>query len=288
MGAQGCTGLPGQCRGPAISLTSSHPRVQAWLEIREALEMQLEPLGRAAMSTLNLQPGDRVLDLGCGIGRTPRALAEAVGAGGQVLGLDILDEAIRIAGQDFSATDPVSFQIGDAQTFPFVPASLDAVFSRFGTQTFADPVAGLRNLNHALRPGGRLGFVCWRGLDENELDHLPLRAVAAHLPPDRLAQTAQASWFSLSDPVTLRQILRDAGFVEVEIQAHDALVTSGSLEEMIAVCLRVGALGAILRDHPELRPLVLPDLREALSPRDGPGGPGLLAATWVVSARTQT
>ena len=247
--------------------------------------MQMEPLGLAAMATLNLQPGDRVLDLGCGIGRTPRTLADAVGAGGHVLGLDILDEAIRVAGRDFSAADPVSFRIGDAQTYPFKPAGFDAVFSRFGTQTFADPVAGFRNLNRALRPGGRLGFVCWRGLEENELDHLPLRAVATHLPPDRLAMTAQASWFSLSDPTAPAQVLADAGFAEIEVRPHDVLVSSGSLEAMTAVCLRVGALGAILRDHPELGSLVYPDLTQALAERDGPTGPDLLAATWVVSAR---
>ena len=262
-----------------------NPRVAAWLEIREPLEMQMTPLGRAAIEVLNLQPGDRILDLGCGIGRTPFALAQAVGPQGRVVAMDLIDDAIRILQQDPDLPGNVAFEIGDAETYPFPPRTYDAVFSRFGTQTFADPLAGFRNLNRALRPGGGLGFVCWRSLEENELDHLPLRAVAAHLPPDRLARTAQASWFSLADPTALAQVLTDAGFVEIEVRPHDVLVSSGSLEAMTAVCLRVGALGAILRDHPALGPLVLPDLTQALGDRDGPAGPDLLAATWVVSAR---
>jgi hypothetical protein len=167
-------------------------------------------------------------------------------------------------------------------------SSFDAFFSRFGTMIFYDPVSALRNNGSVHLPGGRLGFVCWRSLDDNELDHLPLSAAAPHLPEDLVTQTREAGWFSLSDPKTLAQILGDAGFVGIEIKAHDQKVASGSLDAMVDVCVRVGALGAILRDHPDLRPAAALALRQALAERDGPGGPGLRAATWIVTGRTQT
>lgn len=265
-----------------------HPRVRAWLEIREQLERQLEPLGQAAMMTLRLTPGERVLDVGCGIGGTPAALARAVGANGQVVGLELLQAAVEVVKRDPDLPKTVFFECGDAQTYPFAPGSFDAVFSRFGMMFFADPSAAFRNMKKALGPGGRLSFVCWRRLEENELDHLPLRAATPHLPPKLVSETAAAAWFSFSDPDYLRMVLGDAGFRRIEIAPHDQLVSSGSLKAMVEVCARVGALGAILREHPDLGPIATAALQRALAKRDGPKGPELRAATWIVSARVDS
>lgn len=261
------------------------PRVRAWLQIREPLERQLEPLGRAAIETLRLAPGERVLDVGCGIGGTPAALARIVGPNGQVVGLELLQAAVEVVKRDPGLPEGVSFECGDAQTHRFEPGSFNAVFSRFGMMFFADPRAAFGNLKMALRPGGRLSFVCWRGLGENELDNLPLRTAAPHLPSKMVSDTAEAPWFSFSDPDYLRTIAGDAGFLGIEIVPHDVLVSSGSLQAMVDVCSRVGALGAILREHPDLRRDAIAALRQALAERDSPEGPALRAATWIVSGR---
>jgi hypothetical protein len=79
--------------------------------------------------------------------------------------------------------------------------------------------------------------------------------------------------------------LEKAGFGEIEIAAHDEQVGSGDLNTMLAVCSRVGALGKILRENPELRAATLPAVRSALAAHEGPGGIRLNAATWVVTAR---
>lgn len=260
-------------------------RVRAWLEIREPLERQLEPLGRAAIAALGPLPGERVLDVGCGIGATPLALARAVGPSGQVVAIDLLQAAIDMARADRGSPANLAFLCGDAQSYPFEPGSFDAVFSRFGVMAFADAAAAFANLRRALRPGGRLGFVCWRGLDENELDELPLRAASPHLPVQFVTDAASSGWFSLSDRERLRVVLALAGFVDVRIAPHDEQVGSGDLRAMVEVCSRVGALGKILREHPELRRQAVPALEQALRVLDGPAGPLLRAATWVVAAR---
>jgi len=259
--------------------------VRAWLEIREPLERQLEPLGRAAMAALRLSPGQRVLDVGCGIGGTPAALARAVGPDGSVLALDLLEDAINVARRDPELPETVEFQCGDAQTFLFEQGVFDAVFSRFGTMFFADPRAAFRNLKTALRADGRLSFVCWRRFEENELDALPLRAAAPHLPAELALASQEGVWFSFSEADAVRAVLWDAGFVDVEIAPHNEMVGSGSLKAMVDVCSRVGALGAVLRDHSYLRSKAMPALERALAERDGPSGPALQAATWIVSAR---
>lgn len=260
-------------------------RVRTWLEIREPLERQLEPLGRAAMEALEVSEGHRVLDVGCGIGGTPIALSKRVGPSGRVVGLDILSDAIDVLRGDGGNPDNVDFICGDAQRYAFSEGSFDAIFSRFGVMFFDDATAAFRNLLRALRPGGRLGFVCWRDLSENELDDLPLRAVASLLPPDLVSKTASSGWFSFSRAESLRRILGEAGFLDVQITSRDVRVHSGSLREMVDVCARVGAAGAILRDRPHLMRKAALALEDALRERDGPYGPELRAGVWIVTAR---
>jgi len=262
-------------------------RVRLWLEIREPLERQLGPLGQAAIAAIKPMPGERVLDIGCGVGGTPRALAGLVGKTGRVVGMDLLQAATDVMLRDPGLPENVTFQSGDAQTYPFQPESFDAAFSRFGVMFFADPIVAFANIRRALRPGGRLGFVCWRGLNENELDELPLRAAAGCLPAQLVSGASSSGWFSFSDPDSLREILTGAGFSDVNISSHDEQVSCGDLQSTVDVCSRVGALGKILREHPELRSEAVPTLERTLRPLDGPTGPHLCAATWVVTARSE-
>jgi len=52
---------------------------QAWIEVRELVDRQLSPLGLRAIDVLSPQPGELILDVGCGTGQTSRQLAERVG-----------------------------------------------------------------------------------------------------------------------------------------------------------------------------------------------------------------
>jgi len=198
-----------------------------------------------------------------------------------------LQAAVDVLGGEHDLPGNASVLCGDAQTQPFEEGSFDAVFSRFGVAFFDDPVRAFGNLRRALRPGGRLGFVCWRGLEENELDELPLRAAAPYLPPASVVETRSAAWFSFSEAAGIRAVLGDAGFVDVEVVPHDRLVGCGDVRSTVEVCSRVGALGAILRERPDLKRGAIPALERALRAIDGPGGPRLRAATWVVTATVE-
>lgn len=260
--------------------------VRVWLDIREPLERQLEPLGRLAIDQLGLRSGERVLDIGFGIGGTPFALANAVGSSGEVVGIDVLQAALDVMRMDSSCPPNVSFIHGDAQVYPLAPGSFDAAFSRFGVMFFADPVMAFANVRQALRPGGRVAFVCWRGLAENQLDELPIRAASAQLPAQLVADAETAGHFSFADPAFLRDMLMRAGYIDIDVREHDEEVRSGDLPAMISVCSRVGSLGRLLREHPELRREAVPALQRALGALDGPGGPALRAAIWIVVAFT--
>ena len=267
------------------ALTQDEVRVGAWAEIREPLELQLAPLGRRALVALAPRSGESVLDIGCGGGETALDLARAVAPDGTVVGIDLSAAVLAFAQRAAKGCERVRFVHADAQVFPFKPASFDAAFSRFGVMFFADPAASFINIRRSLRPSGRIAFVCWRALEENPLDILPLAAASAHLPPQPAHDPDAPGPFAFANPDRVRGILERAGFGEIEITARDEQVGSGDLDTMLAVCSRVGALGRILRENPALRAAALPAVRSALAAHDGPDGVRLNAATWVVTAR---
>jgi SAM-dependent methyltransferase len=230
-------------------------------------------------------PGESVLDIGCGGGETALDLARAVAPDGEVVGVDLSAAVLAFAKRAADGCERVRFVHADAQAFRFEPASFDAAFSRFGVMFFTDPAAAFSNIRRSLKPNGRLAFVCWRALEENPLDLLPLRAASIYLPPQPARDPDAPGPFAFANPDRVHGILERAGFREIEITAHDELVGSGDLDSMLAVCSRVGALGKILRENPELRAATLPAVRSALAAHDGPDGVRLNAATWVVTAQ---
>jgi SAM-dependent methyltransferase len=249
------------------------------------LERQLAPLGRRALEALAPRAGENIVDIGCGGAETTLELARAIAPDGTVVGIDLSAAVLAFARRAAKGCERVRFVRADAQMFPFEPASFDAAFSRFGVMFFADPIAAFVNIRRSLRPSGRLAFVCWRTLEENALDIVPLRAASAHVPPQGAHATNAPGPFAFANADRVRHILEGAGFEQIEIAARDEQVGSGDLDTMLAVCSRLGALGKIFRENSELRAAALPAVRSALAAHDGPGGVRLNAATWVVTAR---
>lgn len=154
---------------------------------------------------------------------------------------------------------------------------MDALFSRFGVMNFDDPVAAFANFRRILKSSGALAFSCWRSLQENQLDHLPLRAAGFQSAID-------GGPFSFADPEHIRRALNAAAFSEIVIQPHDEKVSSGGLDAMTSVLLKVGPLGKIVREKPDLRATVEPLLRKALAGLGDPSKVYLTAAIWIVTA----
>jgi SAM-dependent methyltransferase len=257
---------------------------EAWAEVRAPLDRQLAPLGLRAIEALAPGPGEAIADIGCGAGQTVLQLAERVGPGGRVIGVDKAPQLLDLARERARGLGQVRFIHGDAARLDLPNECLDGVFSRFGVMAFADPDAAFANFRRMLRPAGRLAFVCWRALGDNELDWLPLQAAG-------LEALADPTPFSFEDPARVRAVLTGAGFADIEIAAHDEAVSSGGVEDMLGVLLRVGPLGRILREAPALREAAEPRVRAALAARAARAGDGesaafgLQAATWIVGAR---
>lgn len=260
---------------------------ETWVELSRLLDMELHALGLEAQAALDPRPGERVLDIGCGGGETTLDLARAVSPGGAVLGIDIsrtlLEQVAerRLDGRDLE----IRFQVADAQTADFDGERFDAAFSRFGVMFFSDPAAAFANIQKALQPGGRIAFVCWRPPAENPLMTAPFKAAEPLLPPQPPSDPLAPGPFAFADPERVRRILGEAGFGQVAIRPFDAKVGGWTPEEALIVAQRVGPLGTVLRENPDLRPKVLDAVAEELERHTGADGKVKMdAAVWIVTA----
>jgi SAM-dependent methyltransferase len=261
-----------------------------WVALEEALDEELAPLGAVAMDRAEVAPGERVLDTGCGCGQTSLELARRVGPGGFVLGIDISTPMLERAGTRAKEADiaHIRFENADAQTYAFAPSEFDLLYSRMGVMFFDDPLAAFSNQLRALRPGGRLAFVCWRDIKENPWMSVTLSAVAKHIPiPER--PPGAPGPFAFADSRRVGSILKGAGFANVAFEGLDTTITvggSGSLDESVGNILNFGLISRALRqadvqDTTEIAASV----REAVAPYATTRGVRLGSACWVVTGR---
>ena len=199
-------------------------------EEQERLSLLNELLNAASLRAMRLRPGDRVLDLGSGLGQLTRAMARQVQPDGLVIGVERepeqLAEAQRRARASSSATS-VEFRRGEAETLPLEEAewgSFDVAHARFVLEHLVDPQAAVRAMTRAVRPGGRIILE-----DDN---HELLRLWPPCPEVDALWQAYIETWASLgNDPYVGRKLttlLRGAG---ADPRRSDMLFFGGSAGE---------------------------------------------------------
>lgn len=263
------------------------PGGKGWRASIERIERGIGDFGTAALAAANARPGERVIDIGCGLGGTTRALAEAVGLGGHVLGVDISEELVASARSH--RVPNATFVVGNAATHPFEPASYDLVFSRFGVMFFGDPVAAFRNFQQALKPTGRLVFVCWRTTQENPWGLVPVRAAAPFLPPLPKPGPEDPGQYSFGDRNRVERILKESGFGAISIEPLDVPIWMGAdAGEVVANAGRFGPLArAFAEATPEQIEKAKAAIATALKPHESAAGVVLPGACWLVTARAK-
>jgi len=261
-----------------------------FIRFKHVLVGGLSQHSEAIFPSLPVRKGDRVLDVGCGFGDASIKLADLVGPEGEVVGIDCCDTFLDYARQEAAGRSNVSFIRGDAE-IALPTNQYDFVFARFGTMFFANPVAGLRNMRKALRPGGRMVHIVWRARADNPWLSMAKEVVLRFLPePGVDAQTCGPGPFSMSDEATVRQMMTIAGYQQIEFRRVDAPVMIGNdVADAIAFQLSIGPAGEVFREAGQeaeaKRVQIEAALAEAIK-RQKTSAQGIVmdSSSWVISA----
>ena len=244
------------------------------------------------LPSLEVGEGDKVVDVGCGFGDTAIEFARRVGPSGSVLGIDCCDGFLEFARADAKAAgvENLVFVEGDAQSYRFEPVH-DFCFSRFGTQFFENPVAGLRNMRTALRPGGVMTMIVWRTIDDNPWLGLPKEIVLQYLPPPGDdARTCGPGPFSMADQDMVTRQLEIAGYADIEFERVDApLMVGRTPDDAVGFQIALGPAGEVYREAggeaERRRDEIDAALKSELSKYETPEGIVMASSSWKISAR---
>jgi len=246
----------------------------------------------AIMPSLKIEQGDSVLDVGCGFGDTACMFAERVGPSGRVVGMDCCDAFMEYGIKEAAdaGLENVTFINGDALAYPFEP-EYDFVFSRFGTMFFSNPVAGLRNMRKALKPGGIVTHIVWRDRADNPWLSMAKDVVLRFLPPPgEDAMTCGPGPFSMANQEMVTKMMEIAGFENIEFKRVDAPVLVGrTVEDAINFQLALGPAGEVYREAGPEAEEKLDDIKVALAKaievqKKDTDGIVMDSSSWVISA----
>jgi ubiquinone/menaquinone biosynthesis C-methylase UbiE len=258
---------------------------QRWVADADRRDEVLAPVAEALLAATSLQPGDRVLDVGCGCGVTSVAAADAV-APGDVVGVDLSDPMLSVA-RSRKGDRSIEFVQADAQTHAFDRARFSIAISRFGTMFFDDPVAAFANIATAVESGGRLCIATWQSLDKNDWLSVPGTALLRYgeLPPT--ATGDGPGMFAQSEPTVIERVLTEAGWSGVHVEPITVTMRiGGDASDAIDYLAGTGIARAMLDSIPaEQRDEAIAAATAALAPYTSGDGVRLAAGINVITAR---
>lgn len=260
---------------------------RAWVSQQAVISDVFTSVTKVSLGAAAAEPGDHVVDVGCGTGDTLLEFAKAVGPSGAVLGVDVSVPMLGFAQHRAAVAgyNHVSCILADATTHMFEPGWADLVYSRFGVMFFDDPVKAFSNIQGGMKTGARLVFVCFRTMPESPWFRIPIEAARQHLPPQPPADPLAPGMFSFAREERVRKILTEAGFRDVVLKATDLPMHGKDVTQSMAFITEAGPLPALLENgSEEQRARATEAVRNALAANIGPDGCGLGAGLWLVSA----
>src|SRR5918998_484365 len=244
------------------------PLFDRWIKFRDVVTTGLGAHGDRALEIVPPQPGQRVLDIGCGLGDTTHQIAALVGPEGEAVGI-----------------------VADAQVDP-LGGPYDMAFARMGTMFFISPVAAMRNVRESLVPGGKLIMAVWRRREDNLWLYRAQQIVEeiVQKPEESDEPTCGPGPFSMANADTVSDVMLHAGWEDIALHRCDLPIMGGTdIDEAIDLVMAIGPAGEILRLQGEraapLLPRVTAALKEGLSEYQREDGTiWAPASTWIVTA----
>jgi SAM-dependent methyltransferase len=230
---------------------------QVWEQEQAHADEQTAALTAGVLAALDLQPGERVLELGCGTGALAARLADAVGPDGAVLASDVAAGMVDVARRTLAPHAQVEVRQLDASATGLADESFDAVVFVMGLMFLEQPAEAVAEIRRVLRPGGRAVVASWAGPEHNPW--LACVGMAAGLhglfdgPP-----TGPGELFSLAEPDVLATVLGAGGLASAEVEQVEVCFRFPDVESYLATTPRMAApVAAALAAHPEKEPAVM-------------------------------
>jgi len=261
---------------------------QTWVARQAHTDIILKAVSEALLAHGAPQPGEHVLDVGCGCGASTLDFARAVGPTGTVTALDISGPMLAEAEARATAAGIANIDWRQADPATATLDGYDLLTSNFGVMFFGDPVAAFAHMRSAANPGARTSFVCWRSLAENPWIEVPMRAVAAHLPPRPKAVPHAPGMFAFADRERVSEVLTNAGWAPPrfdELNCDLDIAAGRGLEEAVTQSTQIGAINSWLRGQPaEVVAAAVASIREAFTAHLDGASVRLPGAMWLVGS----
>jgi SAM-dependent methyltransferase len=193
------------------------------------LEIKTDPVAlRRQALWCGVKPGMRVLDVGCGPGKTTALLHEMIQPGGSITGVDFSENRIAYAKEHYGCKKGIEFHIQDLRESMEWLGEFDLIWVRFVLEYYRKEAAEIvRNLKKCLKPGG---YLCLLDLDYNCLSHFELpEQIAITLP--KIMQVMDEKYnFDTFAGRKLYSFLYDSGFEKIgmNLDAHHLIYGQAS------------------------------------------------------------
>jgi ubiquinone/menaquinone biosynthesis C-methylase UbiE len=197
---------------------------------------QLAPAQERMLAVADLRPGDRVLDVACGTGLVTFPAADAVGAKGAVVGVDIsqgmVDQAAELARQ--RGDGHVSFHRMGAEEIDLPEGSFDVALCALGIMYVPEPLRAASEMYRLLRADGRAALCTWGRRDRcgwAEIFDIVDRRVQSAVCP---------MFFQQGTGDTLAMTLEHSGFVDVASERLDTILEYASADDAVGAAFAAG------------------------------------------------
>lgn len=261
-----------------------------WVAVTSEIDAELTEVTDLALAHAAPRPGEVVLELGSGAGEMAVRLARAVLPLGWVMGVDFSRPMLWQATKTFrhSSMSNARFRLADVQTEPLKRAMFDLAFSRFGVMFYDNPIAAFTNVHGAMKPSGRLSFVCWGPLERNPHWSIPRKIAVKHLGAAEPSKPRTPGPMALADPDYIEEVLTGAGWRAITIEEKTPALVRAPMERAVRFATTMGPAGGLIRERQaseEVVAAIQAEVAEGFRPYEHDGIVRVPGSIYLVGAR---
>lgn len=223
-----------------------------WKDWGQVIGPQLQPVSDRMMELVEIQPGQKVLDVATGLGEPAVTAARMVGPSGRVIAIDIAPRMLEIARMrvDELGLHNIDFREMDAEELDLPEQRFDVILCRLGLMYLPNLQTSLKRIRNLLVPGGRLMAAVWGPAQKVPFVSMPMTVAMRELqvppPPPGIPGP-----FSLADTDRVTQVLTQAGFTQVYTEPMTLTFDWTSIDEYVRFLQEVLVqINALLARYP--------------------------------------